>query len=915
MIAAAFLAALASTAAALPGPSSEGTVPDGEPLAAVRLEVPESERPRLFRYVEIKPGDPLSAVAVRRAVELLFATGEFEDISAFARREASGLVLVFRPVPAPILAEIRIEGGVLSPKSVRRVARLRRGEPLWPARLDGAAQLAALALVQEGYLEARVTAVARPAVWKRGKSNAAVAVFHVTPGARAGIGSVSFPGVDAVSAAGLTSLAPRVGEPFVRARAEKAAEKMRRQLVRDGRWEATVAVRESYDPGAARVALAFEVAAGSGIRLEFRGARPPGSLRGATQTLLRDSALRADALEEAADRIEEAFRRKGHRDVSVSHRREVQNPGLMAIVYEVRPGPLATVASVSFVERSVVAAAEGRVPAPGPPPFERSVATRTGTPLQDRLIEEDVGTLTRALEDVGHAEARVEAEVAEGGGLLPVGFRIDSGPLVRVKSFEVALPKATTADRTLQELRVRAGEPYRTRDLVHDRDGLLTAYRNLGYVQAVVTPEVALSADRTEASVTLRVAPGPRTLVDRLVIAGLEDTREEVVRRELLLKEGEPLGLQKLLESQRRLGALGLFQSVRITEVDPESVDHRSVVVSAEEAPRTTIAYGVGSAERDLFRGSIEVTRRNLFGMDRSLSTFARASFRGSRFLTTFREPYLFGRRQELLATGYREEEDRDGFSFVRYGALLQTVRRLSTPWSLIVRYTYQQTSTFNVQIPLDEVDRQYQSSTLSGPSASVVNDTRDDPLDPRRGHFVGADVQFTSRWLGGDTFIKGFLQASRYSRLHARVLFAAGARLGVARTFGLGEPLRLPLPDRFFAGGPYSLRGFETDSVGPLEPTTSRGPIPTGGNALLLGGAEVRVDAGRSFSLATFVDAGNVYRLASGIDLGDVRYAAGLGLRYRTALGPLRIDWGYKLNRRGDESRSRFHFTVGHAF
>lgn len=895
------LAALAAVAGTLPGPLPEGTLPEGAPVVAVHLEVPETEKARLLRYVEIKPGDPLRAASVRRAVELLHATGEFADVAVTVLTRPEGVALVLRPLPAPVLADVRVEARALSAKTVRHVARLRPREPLWPARLDEAAQLTALDLSREGYLEARVTAEARPAPRPGAPWGASDAVFHVVHGPRARVGLVTFQG-DVGPTGALASRAPRIGEPFVRARAEKAAEAMRRSLVQAGRWESTVTLRESYDPAAARVALTYEVRPGALVTVDVRGAKVPGSLRGAVETLVRDGRLRGDALEEAADRLEEHFHRRGYRNVTISHREETSGSAAKTLVYEVAPGPLGTVASV--------AVAGENAPVLGLP-----LVTRAGAPLQDRLVEEDVRSLRRALEDAGYPDAQVEPEVPEGGGLLPVAFRIRAGTRVRVKTLDVVLPNGTPTDNVPRELRLRVGEPYRVRNLVHDRDGLLATYRNLGYLQAVVTPEVSPNAEGNEVTVTLRVAPGPLTRVDRLVTAGLHDTSEDVVRRELLLAEGEPLGLQKLLESQRRLGALGLFQSVRLAEMDPESVDRRSVVIAAEEAPRTTIAYGVGYAERDLLRGSIEVTRRNLFGMDRSLSTFARASFRGSRFLTTYREPYLFGRRQELLATGYREEEERDGFSFVRYGALLQSVRRLSTPWSLIVRYTYQQTSTFGVKIPLDAVDRQYQSSTVSGPSASVINDTRDDPLDPRRGHFLGADVQFTSRLLGGDTFVKGFVQASRYARLNTRVLVATGARLGLARTFGLGEPLRLPIPDRFFAGGPYSLRGFETDSAGPLEPTTSGPLAPAGGNALLLGGAELRIDAGRSFSVATFVDAGNVYRLVSDIDLGNVRYAAGFGLRYRTALGPLRIDWGYKLNRRGDESRSRFHFTVGHAF
>jgi outer membrane protein assembly factor BamA len=387
------------------------------------------------------------------------------------------------------------------------------------------------------------------------------------------------------------------------------------------------------------------------------------------------------------------------------------------------------------------------------------------------------------------------------------------------------------------------------------------------------------------------------------VVAGLEHTKETVVRRELTLKEGEPLGLDRLLESQRRLAALGIFQRVSVAEIDPESRDQRSLVVQVEEAPRITVAYGIGSAEGDPLRGSVEVTRRNLFGMDRSLSSFARVSFKGSRFLTSYREPFLFGRKQELFVTAFREEEERAFFDFERYGGFVQSARQLRPAWNLIARYTYQRTDAFNITSP-GQVGREFAFSTFSGPAGSVVNDTRDDPLDPHRGRFVSADLQFSHKVLGGDSFLKGFVQGALYERLNARTVLAVSGRVGLARTFGLEESIFLPRPDRFYAGGDYSLRGFETDAVDPL-----------GGNALVLAGAELRFDVGKSFQTAVFSDVGNVYELVSELDLSNVRASAGVGVRYRTAFGPVRVDWAFKLNRRQNESASRVHLTIGHAF
>jgi outer membrane protein insertion porin family len=853
---------------------------EGEPVAAVRIAGESSER--LRRYVEIRPGEPYRAELVRHAAELLYATGDFEDVRVDAERPAGGLELTFRPQAAPRLRAFRLEGDrVLSPRTLQRIADLREGERLVTGRLERASRDAALRLAGEGYLEARVAARVER------HDGQADAVFQVHSGPQVRVTDVAVEGGPAEMLTPL--IAPHPGRPFERARATRAAERMRRRLVEAGLWRATVDVRDSYDPTSSRLRLVFHVEPGPLTFLEFAGGRLSRGLRSSVTELLREGALRGDVLEEATDRIEQHLRGEGYRAPAVSYALEPR-PGGEALVFTVEPGPRARVASVRLV---------GEVPAG----LEVPLATRAGEPLQDRRVEDDVAALVKALEERGHPEPRVEAEIPEGGGEVAVVFRITPGPRARVASVRVDSPVALAREAAPQELRLRAGSPYRVRDLARDREGVLAAYRNAGYAYAEVRPEVTLSADRSEAAVLLRVEPGPRLVVDHVVISGLRQTREEVVRRELSLREDAPLGLRDVLESQRRLSALGIFDRVSVAEMDPESKPARSVVVAVEEAAPTTIAYGLGYGEREQVRASVEVARRNIFGMDRSLSGFARFSFRGSRVLATFREPYLLGRRQELFVTAFREEEDRPGFDFVRFGSLVQTGRNLSTTWSLILRYVAQQTVTFNVEVPCIEIDREFCDSTVSGPSVSVVNDTRDDALDPRRGRFLGGDVQVSHHLLGGDTLVKAFLQAATYQRLAPRALLALSARLGLGRTFA-GEPSLLPPGERFFAGGDYSMRGFAVDTVN-----------PDGGNALVLGGMELRFDATRYLSAAAFTEAGNVYSLVGDVDFNDLRYTAGLGLRYRSAFGPLRFDWGYKLNRRPGERPFHLHFTVGHAF
>ena len=423
-----------------------------------------------------------------------------------------------------------------------------------------------------------------------------------------------------------------------------------------------------------------------------------------------------------------------------------------------------------------------------------------------------------------------------------------------------------------------------------------------------------LSEARDEARVSLVVEPGQRTIVEHVVLAGLDRTRDVTVEREMLLRPGEPFSFERVLESQRRLSSLGIFERVQISELDPGRERRRDVVVGVQEAPRTSWSWGVGYSEQDRLRGSVEVTRRNLGGLGRTASVFARGSFRGSRFLLNLREPWLFGRKLDSFLTGFWEEEDRTSFDYNRLGGIVQIGRTLDARTSLILRYLYQDTNVFNIEGSLDAIDRQYRTYAVSGPSASVLFDTRDDPLEPRRGFFLGADVQLSSGALGGESYVRSFFQAVRVSRLRANLVFVLSGRLGLAATFADEAPL-LPLPERFFAGGDYGPRGFPVDSVGPKVVGVDGTIYPTGGNAVLLGGAEMRYNLSRSFQMASFVDTGNVYLETRDVALQDLRWSAGLGVRYRTPIGPIRLDWGYVLDHQPGEARSRFHLSIGHAF
>jgi len=874
-----------SLASGVSAPARASAAPEaeltGRLVTSVRLEPPPERAAPLERYLTVRAGAPFDPGEARRSASLLFATGRFADVVVLAQPLADGLEIVFRLSPAPLMTELSLQGDrVFDEKELRRAARLSWGEPLWPARLEEAARDVGLALAARGYLEGRARVEAEP------RADGFAAVVRVAAGPRAYVRDLRATGMPPEALDVTPRLRPKRGQPFRREQALEAASRLEADLRSLGRWRASVRVEESYDPRVGRVDLLFRVEAGLRCSVVFEGARLPASLRADLEEHLRDEGLRADALEEVSDRIQQSLAARGHRSPRASWREE-NEAGATLVRYAIEAGPQSQVASVELV---------GWELASGPP----SLSTRPGEPLREATVDADAAALLRQLRDDGYPDAQVEPELAEGGGLTPVRFRIRPGRRTLVSQVEVL---GAPADLTLPALRAAAGRPLRMDDVARDRGALLGALYDAGYLRAEATPQIGPAQEPQGARVTHTLEPGEQVRIGEIVVGGLRDTREAVVRRELLVKEGDPLGAAALRESQRRLQALGLFERVAFRELDPGAPGQRRLALDLSEGPRTAVAYGLGYSERDLLRASVEVTRRNLNGLDRTLSTFARISFRSSRLLASFREPRLLGRQQQLFLTAFREDEDRDSFDFVRDGALAQTARDLAPKLSLITRYVFQRTRTFNIEVPIEEIDREFQSSLFSGPSASLVFDTRDDPLDPRRGAFAGLDAQLSSKLLGGDDFGKTFLQASVYRALSARLVLAGAARLGLGWTYGDAPP-QLALPDRFFAGGDYSLRGYAVDAVD-----------PSGGNALVLAGAELRFDVGRRFSLASFTEAGNTYPLVADLDLGELLYTAGLGLRYKSAFGPLRVDWGFKLNKRPGDDPWHLHLTIGHAF
>ena len=397
------------------------------------------------------------------------------------------------------------------------------------------------------------------------------------------------------------------------------------------------------------------------------------------------------------------------------------------------------------------------------------------------------------------------------------------------------------------------------------------------------------------------------------------------------MKLGEPLRESNVVETQRRLYNLGIFSRVSIAPQNPTGTGpEKTLLVLVEEAKRYTLAYGLGVEVQRLgggtdpvggeFRASpqglLEVTKANLTGRADALSLKVRASRVQGRALLSYTLPNFFARPSlSLQLTGFADKtHDVRTFTARRYEGSVQLAQSVSPVTSLLYRYAFRRVTVGSLRISAGSIPLPEQPTLISLVGATWFRDRRDNPADATRGDFNNVDVSLAGKPIGSSaSFLRLFLQNSTFHPIRRRFSFARSVRFGVQTPIGSTLSKEIPLPERFFAGGGTSLRGFGLNQAGPRDPTTG---FPIGGEALLIFNQELRFPmrlpfVGNRLGGALFYDAGNVFSSARRITLraiptpasiraGELSYFShtiGLGFRYATPIGPVRVDLSYQLN------------------
>ena len=491
-----------------------------------------------------------------------------------------------------------------------------------------------------------------------------------------------------------------------------------------------------------------------------------------------------------------------------------------------------------------------------------------------------------------------------------IQIKIEEGELTKIEGITLFGNEVFTESQLVRKIKFQPSDPLLQQKIQNAKLSILTLYADNGYLDAEVNVDIRVNSETHLSLVDFQIQEKTQYVIGEIKVQGLEKTNKNVVSRELLFKLGDVVSYSQLLKSQRRLYLTGLFQSVFIRpQPDPNGNPNKKMIfVELKESLSGEFHVSTGYGSVDKIRGKIEVFNTNVSGTARKLGVVTKASFINRGFETSFTEPWTLGipwRTDLNFQINFQEEP---GYDVERLAGRWIFGRNFTERSRFSLAYRYENANLKKIKVT--QIPEKYKTYVRSLTLASVL-DTRDNMFNSTKGAYLEWSNEMAGSFLSGtNTFVRSIFRLKYFYPKSRSTVFASALEIGWMNLFGGSN--EIPINERFYTGGPNSLRGIGYRLAGPVDEKN----VPLGGKfKIVLNALEIRRSIYKMVGGAFFVDIGNVWSEPEYFNFKDLRTSVGLGLRVNTPLGIARLDFGVNVSPEKYESPGKIYFNMGQAF
>ena len=851
---------------------------EGQRIANVAFDPPEQpvDGRELLEILPIKRDQIYTAANVRAAIERLYATGRYEDIQvdAGSASGATGVSVTFITKNSWFIGHVTVDAEDIAdppnPGQIVSASRLQLGDPFDEAQIPAAVENIRKLLVQNGYFEPKI----EPQLQYDNAYQQVNITFAIQTGKRARYEPPRVSGDTSVLSEDVITKAThwrRLLLPgyhgITQSRTSSGIDKVRLKYQNSNRLLATVVLNdivpeEENKKGKPEIT----VNPGPTVRITTPGTKISKRQLRENVPVFEEHAVDEDLLAEGSTNLRDYFQAQGYSDVEVKYREAQVNNGATEISYAIELGKRHTlvhigIAGNKYFDEKTIRERMFLIP--------KSFEFRRGR-YSEAFLKRDISTIKDLYESNGFRDAAITSRLTDDykgrTGELAVFLNITEGPQYLVNSLDIKGAKKLELAPTVKSLSSQAGQVFSEFNVAADREAIIREYGRNGFPNATFEWSSKPGPRPNTVDLEFTIDEGQQQFVRQVVTSGLKTTRPELVAKQITdLSPGDPLSPSAMADTQKKLYDLGIFSQVDMAIQNPDGdEDSKYVMYNLDEARRYSITTGFGlqfariggsSAVTDLSdpggapgvtpRVSLAVSRLNLFGRGQTLTLQGVLSTLQKRALLNYFVPKIFNLPtfDANFSLLYDDTYDVRTFQSKRAEAAVKLTQHVSKPITIFYNFSYRQVDVANLKIDPLLVPQLAQSVRVGIAEINLIQDRRDDPLDPHKGIYNTINVGLATKAFGSETsFVRILGRNATYYRLGAKLVFARETQVGIQPAFSIpanaeaGDPI--PLAERFFGGGGNTQRGFPENQAGPRDLLTG---FPLGGSALFFNSTELR--------------------------------------------------------------------------